>query len=529
MTNATAYLYRIWGQRPPFYILIPSLIVAISMLLPLFYLGLRAFQADPSQLQELVFRQRNLDLLFNTLKLTFGVLALTTLMALPTAWLVTRTDIRFKKAITLLAVVPLAVPGYVMAYSLLGLGGHYGVFAQLFGWQLPRIHGYWGAVLALSFYTYSYLFLNLRASLLGLDRSLEESARSLGYSPREIFFSILLPHLAPALMAGWLVIGLYVMGDFGAVALMRYEAFSYAIFTQYSGAFDRIYAAWLSLMLLALAASFVVMETFVLKKKRLASVGSGIARPMPPSRLGWLQIPAWGYLAVVFLSSIGLPVMILAYWLVLAPPDLSFFMQVPATFLRSATAAFPAAIVAALFALPVCYLLVRYPSRISTFIERSTYIGYALPPLTLALAMVFFALHTAFFLYQTLALLIFTWAIATLALAMGPIRSSLMQTRSHLEEASFSLGYGPVATFFHVVFPRLKRGILASIALVFLFCMKELPITFLLAPTGYTTLAVTVFSRTSEGLMAEAAPFAAAIVIFSSLSVGMVLNREKNQ
>lgn len=527
--SIATHVYRIWGQRPPFYLLIPAVLAALAMVIPLIYLALRAFQAEPDMLMELVFRQRNLDLLLNTLKLTFGVLLLATLMAMPTAWLVTRTNIRFKKTITLLAIVPLAVPGYVMAYALMGLGGHYGVFAQLFGWQLPRISGYSGAVLALGFYTFPYLFLNLRAALLGLDRSLEESAQSLGYSRREIFFRILLPHLAPSLMAGWLVIGLYVMGDFGAVALMRYEAFSYAIYTQISGSFDRFYAAWLSLMLLGLAGSFVLMETFVLKRKRLASVGSGIARLKAPMQLGWLAVPAWGYLLLVFLASVGLPVMILVYWLLLAPPDLSFFLQVPGTFLRSAAAAFPAALVAALFALPIAYLLVRYPSRISTAIERSTYVGYALPPLTLALAMVFFSLHTAYFLYQTLALLIFTWAIATLALAMGPIRSSLMQTRANLEEASFSLGHGAFSTFWHVVFPRLKRGILASIALVFLFCMKELPITFLLAPTGYTTLAVTVFTRTSEGLMAEAAPFAAAIVIFSSLSVGMVLNREGKQ
>ena len=523
-----SYISRVWRKRPPFYILIPSVAIAIAMLVPLFYLGLRAFQADPAMLRELVFRPRNLELLSNTLKLTFGVLFVSTLMALPTAWLVTRTDIRFKKAITLLSVIPLAVPGYVMAYALLGLGGRYGIFAQLFDWQLPRINGYYGAVLALAFYTFPYLFLNLRSALLGLDRSLEESAQSLGYTPRQIFFKVLLPHLAPALMAGWLVIGLYVMGDFGAVALMRYDAFSYAIFTQYSGAFDRVYAAWLSLMLLALAGSFVMMESFI-NRKRLASVGRGIARSKVGAKLGWKAVPAWGYLTLVFLCSSGLPIMILAYWLILAPPDISFFLAVPGTFLRSAMAAFPAAIIAAGFAIPVAYLLVRYPSRISTAIERSTYIGYALPPLTLALAMVFFSLNTAFFLYQTLALLIITWALASLALAMGPIRSALLQTRSNVEEASFSLGHGPIATFWYVIFPRLNRGILAAITLVFLFCMKELPITFLLAPTGYTTLAVTVFSRTSEGFMAEAAPFAAAIVIFSSLSVGMVLNRERKK
>ena len=496
------------------------------MLLPLIYLVLRALQADPATVAELVLRTRNLDLLINTLALTLGVLVISTVMSLPLAWLVTRTDIAHKRLLTILAVVPLAVPGYVMAYALMGLGGHYGILAQLFGWELPRIQGYWGATLALSFYTFPYLFLNLRAALLGLDGNLEESARSLGYSERQIFTKVILRQLVPSLMAGWLVIGLYVLGDFGAVALMRYEAFSYAIFNQYSGAFDRIYAAWLSLMLLAVALLFVMSESLILKRRRLASVGRGIARPIAPRPLGPMRVPAYVYLALVYTSSIGLPVLILGYWLLMSPPDLRFFLDVPATFARSAAAAIPAGILAAGFALPIAYFSVRYPSRFATMIERSAYVGYSIPPLTLALALVFFALQTAPMLYQTLSLLVLGWTLATLALALGPIRSTLMQTRPNMEEAAHSLGHGPVTTFLHVVFPRLRRSLFASFALVFLFCMKELPITFLLAPTGYTTLAVTVFTRTSEGMMAEAAPFAAAIVLFSGLSVGLVLNRE---
>lgn len=116
--------------------------------------------------------------------------------------------------------------------------------------------------------------------------------------------------------------------------------------------------------------------------------------------------------------------------------------------------------------------------------------------------------------------------MASLALALGPIRNALLQTRPSMEQAAHSLGHGPVSTFIHVIFPRLRRGILAGVVLVFVLCMKELPITFLLAPTGYTTLAVTVFTRTSEGMLAEAAPFAAAIVVFSSLSVGLLLTKE---
>ncbi|MDX1589884.1 MAG: iron ABC transporter permease [Oleiphilaceae bacterium] len=516
-------------RRVPLYILLPSLVAALCMVLPLVYLALRALQADPATVQSLVLRPRNLTLLGNTLSLVLGVLVISTALSLPLAWIVTRTRIRYKRLLTVLGVVPLAVPGYVMAYALMGLGGHYGVLAQLFGWKLPNIEGYWGATLALSLYTFPYLFLNLRATLLGLDASLEESARSLGYGPGQIFRRVILVQLAPSLMAGWLVIGLYVLGDFGAVSLMRYEAFSYAIFNQYAGAFDRIYAAWLSLMLLAVAAAFVMTESLVLRRRRLASVGRGVARPPPPSELGLWRWPAYLYMGCVFTAAIGLPVMILGYWLLMAPPDLSFFLDVPATFARSAAAAAPAAMLAVAAALPMAYYSVRYRSGLSSMVERSAYVGYAIPPLTLALALVFFALQAAPFLYQTLTLLIFGWTLATLALALGPVRSALMQARPNMEEAAHSLGHGPVSTFFHVIFPGLRRSLFASFALVFLFCMKELPITFLLAPTGYTTLAVTVFSRTSEGMMAEAAPFAAAIVIFSGLSVGMVLQREGNR
>ncbi|TDT41659.1 iron(III) transport system permease protein [Halospina denitrificans] len=513
-------------KRPPLHIMGPSLLVVAAMLVPLAYLVLRAFQADPATVVELVFRERNLWLLINTLALTASVLILTTLIALPLAWILTRTRIAHKRLLTVLGVVPLAVPGYVMAYALLGVGGHYGVTAQLFGWQLPRIDGYTGAVLGLSLYTFPYLFLNLRSALLGLDANLEESARSMGYSEFAIFRRIILTQLIPSLMAGWLVIGLYTLGDFGVVALMRYEVFSYAIFNQYSGAFDRIYAAWLSLMLLAIALALVMSESLILKRRRLASVGRGVDRHPRPHELGPWRIPAYAFLGLVFAASIGLPLMILAYWLLMAPPDPQFFLEVPVAFARSAGAAMPAAVLAAAMALPIAYYSVRYPSPLSNIAERSAYIGYSIPPLTLALALVFFALQTATFLYQTLALLILGWTLATVALALGPIRSTLMQMRPSFEEAAHSLGHSPRSTFVHVVFPHLRKSLFASLALVFLFCMKELPITFLLAPTGYTTLAVTVFSRTSEGMMAEAAPFAAAIILFSGLSVALILNRE---
>lgn len=505
-------------------LLVPALLVGAGMLLPMVYLVARAFEADAASLTDIVFRERNLRLLTNTLLLTVCVLAATTAIALPFAWLVTRSDLRFRKFHSIMGVLPLAVPGYVMAYALIGLSGYYGFASHFFGWRLPRPEGLSGSTLALSLYTFPYLFLNLRASLLGLDPGLEETARSLGRTPWQTFRSVVLPQLKPALLSGWLVIGLYVLGDFGVIALMRYEVFSYAIFTQYSGAFDRVYAAWLSLMLMAVTLSFIMIDAR-LRGRRYSRVGKGAARQAAPVSLGYFRPLAWLFLGCVYLASLGLPLTVLVFWMSKAGPVIEL-AEVAAAFYRTATVALPAAALATLLALPVVYITVRFPSRLSSALDRLVYLGYAVPPLAFALSMAFFALRAAPFLYQTLTLLIFAYVMTFLALALGPMRSRLLQIGPRFEEASRSLGHGPVRSFMLTTFPLLRRSMVSGGLLVFIMIVKELPITFLLAPIGYSTLATAVFSRTSEGMLMEAAPYALMIVLFSSLFVGLILRHE---
>jgi iron(III) transport system permease protein len=132
-----------WRQlgRLPWFVLIPAGIAGIATLIPMLYLVLRAFEADPATIVRLVWRTRTWDLLVNTLALTSGVIALTTTMALPLAWLLVRSDLRFKGFWTILAVVPLAIPGYVVAYALIGLGGNQGLLSQLLGSVVQRPSG----------------------------------------------------------------------------------------------------------------------------------------------------------------------------------------------------------------------------------------------------------------------------------------------------------------------------------------------------------------------------------------------------
>jgi iron(III) transport system permease protein len=510
---------------PPWYLLLPAAVVALGVLVPLIYLVVRAFSADAALVSELVLRERNLRLLGNTVGLGVGVLALATLLALPLAWLTARTDLPGRRAFTLLGVLPLAVPGYVMAYALLATTGPTGTLAEVFGVVVPRPGGFAGALAALTLYTFPYLFLNLRAALAGLDPALEESARSLGQTEAQVMRRVVLPQLRPAYLAGALLIALHVLGDFGVVSLMRFETFSYAIYLQYSAAYDRVYAAWLALMLLALTGAMLWLEARLLRGRGYHRAGTGSARRRRPARLGPWRIPAVGFASMVALASVVMPVVTVAHWLGRGAERETWGRLLEAL-LASVSASAPAALLAAALALPIAYLGVRRPSPAARGFERVSYLGYATPPLAFALAMIFFALHVAPGLYQTLALLVVAYALHFMAEAIGPIRSVLYQAPPAVEEAARSLGRSPVGAFFGATFPLLRRGLVVSVAFVFLSAIKELPITFLLSPLGFRTLAMGVWSAADDAFFQVAAPYAMTLILISAAFVTLLLSEE---
>lgn len=499
--------------------------VGIGVFIPLVYLLVRASQADWDTTAALLFRERNLILFMNTIMLTLSVLVVTTLIAGPLAWLTVRTDIPAKKWITLISVLPLAIPGYILAYALLGLGGANGTASLLLGIEIPRFSGFWGALTSITLYTYPYMYLNLRSGLRGLDPAIEEAGRSLGLSSPAVYGKIILPQLRPAFLAGVLIIGIYVVGDFGAVSLMRFETFSYALFLQYSASYDRIYAAWLGLMLLAITATILLAEYRLLRGKLYHRAGTGTARKIRISRLGWLKYPAFVSVTILMFFAILVPVGTILFWM-FRSLNTPVWSEMAESLWMSVSASAPAALLTAALAVPLAYISVRFPSPLSRGLERAAYFGYATPPLALALAFVFFSLNTAPFLYQTLTLLIIAYALHFIAEAMGPVRSALYQAPPRLEEAARSLGLPPFSAFMKSTFPLLRTGILSGATLVFLSCMKELPITFLLSPIGFRSLALNVWSYSNEAMFAEAAPFALTILVFSSVFVGILFSRE---
>lgn len=516
------------AKRPPALVAVPAALVAAAMVLPLAYLVLRASEAGLAEISEVVFDASSLEVLARSVLLAVVVTAVTVGIAVPLAWLTVRTDLPGRRIWALLAALPLVVPSYVGGFVLVSTLGPRGLLqgalAPLGVERLPSIYGLPGAALALSLFTYPYVFLTVRAALRGMDPSFEEAARSLGSGRWATFFRITMPQLRPAIVAGALLVALYALSDFGAVSLLHYDTFSAEIYIQYKSAFDRTPAAILALMLVVLVAAVLVVEHRTRGRASYGGRGSATARLVPLGRWRW---PALLFSGSVVSLALVLPVGVLVYWLVRGLAAGETLEPVWASAWNSVFVSALAAGVAVLAALPVAVLAVRFPGRVSGFVERLSYVGFALPAVALALALVFFGSNYVPALYQTLALLVFAYVVHFLPQALGAIRAALLQARPSVEEAARSLGRGPLGVLATITVPLARSGLVAGAALVFLTTMKELPATLLLGPIEFDTLATEVWNATSGAFFARAAGPALLLILISAPPLYLLTIRDR--
>ena len=516
---------------PPAILWLPALFIAGAMAVAPGYLIVRTLGAG-SDLWDLLLRLRTLEILLRTILLVTVVTAASAAIAIPMAWITTRTNLPFRRVWAILASLPLVIPSYIGAFLVMVALGPRGVLQQslegLFGVdRLPDIYGFLGAAITLTLLSYPYILLPVRAALHRIDPSFEEASRSLGYGSWSTFRLVVLPLLRPAVSSGCLLVALYTLSDFGAVSIMRYETFTWAIYLQYDSALDRTLASGLSLVLILFTAVILLVETRTKDRASYHRSSSGTASYPTIFRLGLWGWPAIIFCATIVALSLVLPLSILAYW---AIRGLFSGESIPYLWSTSATSLYVSALAAAaalLGAIPVALLAARYTNRITAVLERSSYIGFALPGITVALALVFFASQFAPYLYQTLGLLIFTYVVLFLPAALGPIRTSIVQMSPRIEEAARSLGKNPAQVLYSITLPALRPGLFAGAALVFLLAMKELPATLILGPIGFKTLSTSIWSAASEAFFAEAAIHAIILILVSSVPMAFLVFREQ--
>lgn len=484
--------------------IVPAVAVAAFALLPIGYLVVRASEAGWDRIVDLLWRERTLTLALRSLWLAGSVTFACVVIGVLLAFLVTRTDLPGRRLWTVVAVLPLAVPSYVAAYTWIA--------------AVPGLAGYWGSLLVLTACTYPYVFLVVAALLLRTDAGLEDVSRSLGRSRLRTFFTVTLPQVRPAIAAGGLLVALYVLSDFGAVSLMRYDVFTRVIFTSYRSSFDRTPAAVLGLVLVLITVAITVAESRSRGRLEQARVGSGVSRTAPPLRLTPSQrIAGLGFASAVAAIAIGFPLVSLGYWIARAAEGSFDAARLSAAAASTLTVALLAGVATVVLALPVGILAARESRPWARATEHAAYAAHALPGLVVALAMVFIGIRVVPSLYLETPLLVATYVVLFLPLAVGAVRASVALSTPRLEETASSLGLGPTKVFTQVTLPLAAPGVAAGAALVVLTCMKELPATLLLRPTGMDTLATELWTLTFVPAYGEAAPYAAFLVLLAAI------------
>jgi iron(III) transport system permease protein len=519
--------------RPPIALLLLAAVIVAAMLLPIGYLLLRAVGAETNVIVQ-AFRPRTLTVFASSAGLALSVTGACVALGVPLAWLTVATDLPGRKFFAVLITLPLVIPTYIGGYAIVSAlgprGALQGLLEYFFGIQrLPELYGFWGAWLALTLFSYPYVVLGVQSRLRSLDPSLEEAARSLGYTPWQSFWRITLPQLRPAIAATGLLVALYTLSDFGAVSLMQFNSFSRAIYVQYRSAFDRDYAAALALLLVLLTSVLLAGEIWTRGRVRYHRSSSGAIRPASRVALGIWRWPAILFCSLIVGLALLMPLGVVIFWLLRGLQMGEPLQLVWSAAWNSLYSSALAALFAVLAALPVAILSVRFRSRTSSIFEGITYAGYALPGIVIALALVRFASQYTPLLYQTLALMILAYVLRFLPQALGTIRSTLLSVSPSVEEAARSLGHSPLHVMLKVTFPLIRSGLLSGAALVFLTTMKELPVTLLLGPIGFKTLATATWTATAEGFFARAAAPSLLIIAISALSMLLILRHTWNE
>ncbi|MEU4996025.1 iron ABC transporter permease [Streptomyces sp. NPDC021622] len=468
------------------------------------YLGVRVGEAGWARITDELFTARTGALAVRSVALAAVVTAACTVLGVVLAFLVTRTDVPMRRLFGLLAALPLAVPSYVAAFAWVS--------------TVEGFEGFWAAALVLTLVSYPYVYLPVAAALAGVDPAQEEVSRSLGRGPWRTAVGVTLRQVRPAVGAGALLVALYVLSDFGAVSIVRVDVLTRAVFTSVNLGFDRTGALVLATVLVALTALVLLAEQLTRRRgARYARVGGGAPRPPTRLDLGVLRWPTALAVTGVIATALGVPAASLLRWSVEGVSRPGSIAELATAARNSLGVALLGTGLTVLLALPVGLLTTRVPGPLAVALDRLTYLSHALPGLVIGLSLVFFGINVAYPLYQSVWLLALAYAALFLPLAVAAVGSAVAQAPPGLEEVARSLGRRRAYVLRTVTVPLAAPGIGAGAALVFLTCMKELPATLLLRPTGLDTLATELWAQTSVSAYAAAAPYAALLVLIAAV------------
>ena len=476
----------------------------------------------------------------NTVFLVVGVGAVTTTLGVSLAWLTAVCEFPLRKFFVWALILPMAIPGYVMAFALVGLFEYTGPVQQFlretFGSSsaFPDIYSYGGVVLALSLALYPYTYLMVRNAFQTQGLRSLEVGQSLGLSVRESFWRICLPMARPWIAGGTLLVMMETLSDFGTVAIFNYDTLTSAIYKTWFG----LYSLPAALQVASVLLIFVVVITLLERKSRASQRFSQTrSSKSVAGRIHLSGSHRWLALLVcllVFSLAFVMPVMRLLYW---AVPNMNADLttQFWGYVAGSTSLSLIAMLMIAGLALLMAFTARTYNSPFAKIVVRISTMGYALPGTVLAVglfvpvaaidnALGAMGLSTPL-LQGTMVVMLLAYSVRFMAVAFSPLESNLLRITPSIDAASRSLGVSGIKMLAKVHLPMVKGGLLTAMVLVFVDVMKELPITLMTRPFGFNTLAVRIFELSSEGLWERAALPALAIVLVGLIPAFILIRK----
>lgn len=492
---------RATGGRPGPLVAVTAALLLAAMFVPLGYIIWSVVTTGWSTAYRLVVRPRVGELLLNTVGLVVVTVPICIVIGVGLAWAIERSDVPGAVLWGPLFAAPLAVPAFVNSYAWVTV--------------IPSLHGLRAGVLVATLSYFPFVYLPAAATIRRLDQAVEESARALGSGPIEVFVRVVLPQLRLAILGGGLLIGLHLLAEYGAFAMLRFDTFTTAIFEQYQSTFAGSAGSTLASVLVFLCLFLLTAEAAARGRSQYFRIGSGAPRSAPRVRLRTSVIPVCLALGAVAALSLGVPIWTISRWLRLGGSAVWNFAVIGPALGQTASLAVVGAILTTVLAFPIAWIAVRSTTALARFVEGSNYVTSALPGIVTALALITVTIQYARPLYQTVVMVIAAYVLMFLPRALVSVRSGLAQVPIGLEEVSRSLGKRNSVTFARITLRLTAPAAAAGAALVFVAVTTELTATLLLAPNGTSTLSMRFWSLSSELDYAAAAPYALIMIVLT--------------
>ena len=476
---------------------------ALVALLPLAYLLIRSSGAGWQTIWDILVQDRTAALAARSLGMAGAVAGSCALVGIPLAWVITRTDVPGGRWWLIVAALPLAIPSLVTAFAWVA--------------TIPSLQGAIPTWFILSLSCLPYVVLPVAAVLSRIDPGLEDVARTLGSGPATALPS---SGRSPA------------RSGCRCWRTARRPLRPQRLRRRVDPAFRLLHARHLHLVPSVLrpddgprswlSSSFCSRSSSSSSSSECGGgTGTGGWAPESPgpqsgSPLGGRRWAAFGLLMAIYGLAVAFPAVVLVRLIAQGQRGWDPLEWLAATG-NTVRASAIGALIAMGLALPIGMLAARYRDRWARGVESAAFLGHALPGVLVGLSLVYLGISLAPGLYQTLAMLGFAYAVLFLSNAIGSVRSAAAHVPPVLEDVGRTLGSSALTNWMRVTAPLAAPGIAAGALLVLVTAMKELPATLMLRPTGMDTLATELWTRTSVGAFAEAAPYALTLVLVAAV------------